>query len=153
MPHWKYAKRSLMELYREGDAIEGAACELYARRPDNKSVLTKHPLTGKMCMRVEMSRNATSEISKALQLSTDEEKALRAGVYMDLGDKLIADAITVYVCQRRPLKFTKEGGMTHTHKGQVASTSVPTYCKIKYCHEHIENGIARRIASNQKEIE
>ena len=142
-----------MELYNVGDAIEGAACELYARRPDSNSVLTKHPLTGKMCMRVEMSRNATSEISKALELQTEEEKVLRNGVYMGVGDKLIGEAITVYVCQRRPLKFTKKGGMTHTHKGQVASTAVPTYCKIKYCHEHIENGIARRIASNQKEIE
>lgn len=142
-----------MELISVGDAIEGAACELYARRSDCKGTPTKHPLTGKTCMRVELSRAATSEISKVLELLSEDDKKLRAGVYMGLGDRLVGDAITVYVCQRRPIKFTVEGGMTHTHKGQVASTKVPTYCRIKYSHEHVKYGMERRLAAIQKELE
>ena len=142
-----------MELYNPGDSIEGASCELYSRRPDLKGVLTKHPLTGKLCMRVELSRNSTSQISKEITLTSEEERALRQGVNLALGDKLVAEAITVYVCQRRPPKFSVEGGMTHTHKGQVSTTTVPTYCRIKYSHEHIGNGISRRLASGQKEID
>ncbi len=141
-----------MKFYNVGEAIEGAQCELYCRRPDCSGVLVKHPLTGKSCMRVEMSRNATAEISKRLELS-DEELLMRGKVHLEVGDKLVADAITVYICQRRPPKFSVSEGLTHTHGGHQATTDKPTYCRIKYSHEHIGNGIKNRLDKKLKALE
>lgn len=138
-----------MELYRQDDRIEGARCELYCRKPTVKNSMEEHPISGEPCIRAEMSRNATSEISKELEL-TDEEKKIKIEqhrIHTDLGDKLIADGISVYVCQKRPLKFKPNEGATHTHGGNFSTTHTTTLCEISYPHEHIRNAELRRIES------
>lgn len=94
-------------------------------------------------MRIELCRNATSCISKEVELTRDE-LAAREGIHLKKGDKLIGDAITVYVCQRRPVRFYPYEGATHTHGGNFASTKNPTLCEIKYSHDHIRNGMQKR---------
>lgn len=140
-----------MELYNIGDRIEGAHCELYSRKEVSPGCLQEHPITGKPCIRVELSRNATAEISKEM-IFTEEELACRQGVNITEGDKLKGDAITVYVCQRRPVRFYVREGATHTHGGNFASTKNQTLCEIKYPHDHIKNGIQKRQISIQKLI-
>lgn len=141
-----------MELYNIGDSIEGARCELYARKVDGPGCLQQHPITGKPCIRVELSRNCTSEISKQMEF-TEDEIHLRSGIHINLGDKLIGDAITVFVAQRKPVKFNVEEGATHTHGGHFATTQKPTFCKIKYSLEHIRHAYENKQISLKKLIE
>lgn len=143
-----------MDHYKEKDRIEGEQCELYCRKAVSVSSLQKHPISGKPCIRAELSRNATSEISKELQLTEDQKKEKLSvhGIHTDLGDRLVGDAISVFVLQRKPLKFESDEGATHTHGGNITSTGKATLCEIKYAHEHIRNAETKRIES-QKMIE
>lgn len=140
-----------MEFYNIGDRIEGAHCELYARKEVAPGCLQAHPITGEPCMRIELCRAATAQISKVMPY-TEEELKIRQDVNLNLGDKLRGDAITVYVCQRRPVRFYTKEGATHTHGGNFASTKKTTLCEIKYSHNHVRNGIIKRQISIQKLI-
>lgn len=143
-----------MEHYKESDRIEGAHCELYCRKQTPCSSLQKHPVSGKLCIRVELSRNATAEITKELDLTEDQKKAkLDMGIHSNLGDKLIGDAITVFVEQRRPIKFATDEGATHRHGANFASTTNPTLGEIKYAHEHIRNAAIKHLCELQKKID
>lgn len=137
-----------MGLYNVGDRIEGEHCDLYARKEVGPGCLQKHPITGEHCMRIELCRNATAQISKEIILSDDELKDWQ-GVHLNKGDKLIANAITVYVRQNRPVRFISHEGATHTHGGNYASTKRPTLCEIKYTHDHIRNGIQKRLIAKK----
>lgn len=141
-----------MELYSPGDAIEGASCSLFTRKPELISTLVKYPFSEKRCMRVEMSRNASAEISKAMKLDDDERK-LRNNVHLEVGDKLKADTISVFVAQRRPVSFTVKEGATHTHGGHFCSTKNDTYCEIKYAYEHIQHVLYNKMITQKKQIE
>lgn len=141
-----------MELYSPGDAIEGASCSLFTRKPEIISTLVKYPLTGKSCMRVEMSRNASAEISKAMVLS-ESDKLLRNGVHLEVGDKLKAESISVFVAQRRPVSFSVKEGATHTHGGHFCSTGNNTFCKIKYAYDHIQHILNNKLITQKKQIE
>lgn len=144
-----------MDHYNENDRIEGLHCELYCRKESVVSSLQRHPLSGKLCIRAELSRNATAEISKELDLSLEEKrrKLDDQGIYTDLGDRLIGDALTVYIEQKRPIRFTVSEGATHRHGARFASTVNPTLSEIKYAQEHIRNAIAKRLIESQKLIE
>lgn len=141
-----------MELYNIGDSIEGARCELYARKVEGPGCLQEHPITGKPCIRVELSRNCTSEISKAMVFKEDEAR-LRKGVNINVGDKLIGSAITVFVTQRRPVKFSVDEGATHRHGAHFATTQNPAFCKIKYSQEHIRHAYENRQISERQLID
>ena len=143
-----------MEHYELGDRHGGEHCELYCRKENVCVSLQKNPFTGKNCIRVELSRNATSEISKEFDLSDKDLCDLLEAHSIShvLGDRLIADAITVYIDQLRPIKFKKDEGATHTHGGRFASTIRNTFSEIKYMHDHIRQGELKRIQSQQKLI-
>lgn len=144
-----------MEHYKENDRIEGLHCELYCRKETVLSSLQRHPISGKMCMRAELSRNATAEISKELQITAKEknEKYEKYGIYTNIGDRLVGDALTIFVEQKRPIKFTVKEGATHRHGARFASTTNPTLCEIKYAQEHIRNAEVKRLAAIQKLID
>lgn len=143
-----------MDHYKEKDRIEGEHCELYCRKAVSISSPQKHPISGETCMRAELSLNATSEISEELKLTEDQKKEKLSihGIHTNLGDRLVGDAISVFVLQRKPLKFKSDEGATHTHGGNFASTGKTTLCEIKYAHDHIRNAETKRIES-QKKIE
>lgn len=143
-----------MDHYNKDEKLGGKHCELYCRKENICSSLQRNPFTGKSCIRVELSRNATSEISKELDLSDKDLRDLIAThqIHHSLGDRLCADAITVYIDQLRPIKFKKDEGATHTHGGRFASSINNTISIIKYTHEHIRNGEMKRIQSQQKYI-
>lgn len=141
-----------MEHYRIGDRLGGAHCELYCRKENICSSLQINPFTGKKCVRVELSRNSTSEVSKAFDLSDEELNSLieKHNIHHKLGDRLVAEAITVYIDQRRPIRFTVKEGATHRNGARFASTVTPTFSEIKYAQEHIRNAEFKRLESLKK---
>lgn len=141
-----------MDHYSAGDRLGGEHGELYCRKENVCASLQKNPFTGKTCIRVELSRNSTSQIAKAFDLSDEHLASLirQYGIHHALGDRLVADAITVYIDQRRPPKFKADEGVTHRHGGRFLSTVQPTFSEIKYAQEHIRNAEAKRIEYQKK---
>ena len=129
----------MSEFYNAGECIEGGACDLFTRKHNVYSCLQSHPLTGKPCIRIEMSRNASAEITREADLGQEAllQRAER-GVHLSIGDKLKADSISVHVSQLRPVRFIVKEGATHTHGGHFASTNKNTFCIIRYAFEHIQ---------------
>lgn len=136
--------------YHEGESLEGAACLLYTRKHNNISTLVRHPLTERLCMKTEMCWNSSAEISKELDPNIKREKI---GILVDAGDKLQADAISVWVDQKRPIKFKVEEGMTHRHGGHLAATQNTTFCKIKKPFDHILKAVIKQLSGSNKQIE
>ena len=141
-----------MEHYNKGDRLGGEHGELYCRKENVCSSLQKNPFTGKPCIRIELSRNSTSAISKVLDLTVPETAAMVAkfGIHHSIEDRLVADAISVYVDQKRPIRFLVKEGATHRHGARFASTLNPTFSEIKYAQEHIRNAEAKRIEYQKK---
>ena len=113
------------------EKVEGARCEIFARRPDCKG-LARNPHTHSRAWLCELSLNASIEVA-ATDEYTEEELSLRRalGVHFNVGDKLRADKITVYVeCRAKP-KFKPQEGMSATHGGNLCSTSSRTMGIIK----------------------
>lgn len=141
-----------MDHYRQGDRLGGEHGELYCRKENICSSLQKNPFTGKPCIRIELSRNSTSAISKAFDLSDGQIKALleKFNIHHSVDDRLVADAISVYVDQIRPVRFSCKEGATHRHGARFTSTSKPTFSEIKYSQEHIRNAEMKRIELQKK---
>ena len=91
-----------------GDTVEGQKCEIYTRREDCKG-LREDPITQKKMLVYELDRNSSVEVRESLILS-EEEKILRdeLNIHGEVGDKLKADAITVYVDVKRQLSVEKQ---------------------------------------------
>ncbi len=138
----------MTEFVKVGEKIEGAKTEIYCRKESFKG-LHKDPLTLKPMIKYEMCRNSTAEITEELFLSEDElEIRRRLNVALQVGDKLNADAITVFVDQKRPLKCIVKEGLTHTHGGHLFSTSNRTIGIIKYTHPNLMH----LLQTNKKQI-
>lgn len=138
----------MSEFYNVGECIEGAACNLFTRKHNVYSCLQSHPLTGKPCVRIEMSRNASAEITQEVSLDPDSLRLrIENGVHLSLGDKLKADSISVHVSQFRPVRFIVKEGATHTHGGHFASTNKNTLCSIRYAFEHIQKIEMKNLSS------
>lgn len=140
-----------MDHYKQGDRLGGEHGELYCRKEDVSSSFQKNPFTGNPCIRIELSRNSTSEISKAFDPGNDRIRKIleQFSIHHSIDDRLVADAISVYVDQKKPVKFSSDEGATHTHGGRFASTSKPTFSEIKYAHEHIRNAEMKRIEAQK----
>lgn len=139
----------MSEFYLTNDRIAGDGCNLFTRKPVVYSKLVEHPVTGKPCILVDMSRNASAEIVK--EVSPEDAESLRqfdSNIHLNCGDKLRADTISVHILQRRPLVFSVSEGATHTHGGHFASTKKNTLCAIRYPFEHILS-IEAKISSNR----
>lgn len=141
-----------MDLYNQGDRLGAEHGELYCRKQVVSSSLQKNPFTGKTCIRIELSRNATSAISKPLDLpdSAIENLINKHRINVHPSDRLVGDAITVFVDQHRPVSFSVDEGATHRHGAMFASTTKPTFSEIKYSQEHIRNAVLKRIQAQKK---
>lgn len=127
-------KRNKREIVASGSTIEGGKCEIYTRKETLKH-LQKDPITSKNMVKYELERNSSVEVTEVHPLLTQEDKDLRSLIsnfFNELGDKLKADAITVYIDQVRPIKFIPIEGATATHGGRFASTRKRTVAVIKY---------------------
>lgn len=121
-----------------GSMVEGAKCEIYTRK-ENLKGMYKDPITSKNMLKYELSRNCSVEVTEELQLTTDEDIALRdrSGVHRSLHDKLKADSVTLFIDQKLPLKVIPKEGATHTHGGRFMSTNKRTVGVIKYAFSNL----------------
>lgn len=115
-----------------GEMVEGAHCGIYTRKEEWKG-LHEDPITKKAMTKYELSKNCSVEIRKK-QLLTEEELAIRAGkpLYMEVGDKLKAQCITVYIDQKRKLPAPTIDKSTGRHEGRLFDTTKRTLGVIKY---------------------
>ena len=127
----------MAEYLNAGDTVEGARCEIYTRKEVFKG-MREDPISGESMIVYELDRNCSVEVTEVLEL-TAEEKKLRAelGVHGEIGDKLKADAITLYVNQKRKLSVTTKEGLTFTHGGRLISTKRRTEAEIKYPFQNL----------------
>lgn len=122
--------------------VEGAKCEVYTRKEEFKG-LRKDPITHKPMIVYELSRNCSVEVVEKLSLSTEEiEERAGMGIHTEPGDKLKADAITLYVAEKRKLKIEVKEGQTSTHGGHLISTKKRTIGEIKYPFQNIQSKFA-----------
>lgn len=144
----------MAEFIKAGDTVEGAKCEIYTRREDFKG-MREDPISGRPMLVYELDRNCSVEVTEVLEL-TDEEKMLRnkLNVHGEVGDKLKADAITLYVNEKRKLKVTVKEGQTATHGGRLMSTKKRTVGVIKYPFQNLNTllGLSAN-STNTKKID
>lgn len=117
--------------------VEGAKCEVYARKQVVKGMY-KDPITQKPMLKYELSRNCSVEVSKALDF-TEDERLLRDSMFVhySVGDKIKGDSITLYLDQKRPVKFEVKEGLTSRHGGHLLSTDKRTIGVIKYTFDNL----------------
>lgn len=141
----------MAEFINIGDMVEGAKCEIYTRKEMCKG-LREDPITHSSMMVYELDRNCSVEVTEKLLLQNDAlEKRNEMNIHCDVGDKLKADAITLYVDTRRKLKFEVKEGQTSTHGGQLASSKRRTIGEIKYPFQNIQSVFAL-ISDSSKSI-
>ena len=123
-----------------GSIVEGQKCEAYTRKETFKGLRTD-PIMHKPMIVYELNLNCSVEITEALVLSDTETNFRNNGIYVhgDVGDKLKAEAITLYVDSKRKLKIKVQEGMTSTHGGRLISTTTRTVGKIKYPFQNLCN--------------
>ena len=108
-----------------GDTVEGQKCEIYTRREDCKG-LREDPITQEKILRDELN------------------------IHGEVGDKLKADAITVYVDVKRQLSVEKQEGLTSTHGGRLISTKKRTVGRIKYPFQNLNKLLGLSANSNNR---
>ena len=132
----------MAEFINIGDMVEGEKCEIYTRKENFKG-LREDPITHKRMMVYELDRNCSVEVTAKLLL-TDEDlkRRMEMRVHGEVGDKLKADAITLYVDEKRKLKIEVKEGQTATHGGRLISTKKRTIGEIKYPFQNIQSKFA-----------
>lgn len=144
----------MAEFVNINDTVEGAKCEVYTRKENFKG-MREDPISGESMLVYELDKNCSVEVTEVLQL-TDDEKELRKdlNIHGEVGDKLKADAITLYVKEKRKLKVTVKEGLTSTHGGHLISTRNRTIGVIKYPFQNLNKllGLSAN-STNIKKIE
>lgn len=122
----------MKEFVRIGEMVEGAKCDICARFADWKG-LREDPITNQPMSVYELDRNCSVKVIDPIDL-TSEEKAKRDAlcVHGKPEDKLIAEAITVYINCIRKQKFQVKEGVSGRHGAMLMSTKVRTIGVIKY---------------------
>lgn len=125
----------MAEFIRSGEIVEGAKCDICTRASNWKG-LRNDPITNKPMSVYELDRNCRVEVTERLDLtnaSADEMLKRKAlCVHGDVGDTLIAEAITVYIDCRRKQKFQVKEGISGRHGAMLMSTKSRTIGIIKY---------------------
>lgn len=143
-----------MEYVLPGEIVEGAHCDVSARKVDWKG-LKKDPITEKLMTLYELDRNASVEVTKEMDFVIEKERQKRVDlkVHGVLGDKLRADKIQLYVNTiRNNVRFQVDEGVTGTHGSHLANISERTIGKIKYALATHGNLLKAIESSKFKEI-
>lgn len=120
------------EFYAPGDMIEGAKCDICTRKYDFKG-LQKDPITNTPMVKYELSRNSHVEVTKVMAYSEEErEKRDSLKVHYNLGDKICAESITVYLSSLTKVNFKNTEGVSHTHGANLYSSKERVVGVIKY---------------------
>lgn len=132
-----------------GERVEGEKCEIYTRKEEHKG-LREDPITHKRMTVYELSRNCSVEVTEKLDLSEEDiEYRKDNNVHLEIGDKLKAESITLYVDERRKLKVEVKEGQTGRHGGRLISTNKRTIGEIKYPFQNIQS---KFVLSSQESV-
>lgn len=130
------------------EMAEGAKCNLYARVVKWKG-LREDPITKKGMTVYELDRNCSFEIEEKISLSLSEASVrVSLGVHMEVGDKLMGDAITTYIDTRKKIRFIIKEGLSSTHGGHTSCTSIRTIGVIKYPFSNL-----KKILENKEHLQ
>ncbi|MCK9412118.1 MAG: hypothetical protein M0Q53_07435 [Prolixibacteraceae bacterium] len=113
-----------MEYVYKGASIECDGAEIISRKI-NFGSLVNIPDLGN-CRKYSCERNSETTIEKEL---TPKIPIRRGTSYLDLGDKLKADSIVVYIKRASNIKIHKID-KSHRHNAQLANTDVYTHAEI-----------------------
>lgn len=115
-----------------GDLVEGQKCHVTTRKYEFKR-LQKDPITNKNMVMYELDRNCSVEITECLELPEEDLKLrLQNKVGLELGDRVMGDAIQLFVDTIRPIKFTVQEGQSGRHGANLVDTTKRTIGKLKY---------------------
>lgn len=129
----------MSEYVKAGEMVEGAHCGIYTRKEEWKG-LQEDPVTKKAMTKYELSRNCSVEIRKKQELTEDElSHRKKYPLYLEVGDKLKALCITVYIDQKRKLGAPVIDKSTGRHEGRLFETTKRTLGVIKYPLENIKS--------------
>lgn len=123
-----------MEFVKPGDIVEGAHCDVAARRFDWKGP-KRDPITNELMTLYVLDRNCSVEVTKEMVFTDNADAQLRKdlNVHMQLGDKIRAEKIQLYVKSiKNDLSFEVKEGVTSTHGAHLANISKRTIGIIQY---------------------
>jgi len=121
-----------MKAVKQGDAIECNGAEVISR--DIKlSSFVNMPNIGK-CRKYNCKRNSEASVTKEI---ADKKKKNYLNAYVNLGDNISGENITVYVNSIKPQKIEV---INHTgrHKAQKTETNCFTYAEISLQFHNIK---------------
>lgn len=123
-----------MEFIKPGDIVEGAHCDVAARRLDWKG-LKKDPITNELMTLYVLDRNCSVEVTKEMVFTDDADAQLRKdlNVHLQLGDKIRAEKSHLYVKSiKNDVSFEVKEGVTSTHGAHLANVPKRTIGIIQY---------------------
>lgn len=135
-----------------GDMVEGARSSIYTRKEEWKG-LQRDPITNLPMVKYELSKNCSVEVSEKLVL-TPEEDGLRAKfpLHGEVGDKLKAKSITVYINQRKKLGDPEVVSSSGRHEGRLYYPENRTNGVIKYPFDNLRKITQACIAAGPKKL-
>lgn len=142
-----------------GEMVEGARCNIYTRKEEWKS-MQRDPITHKPMVKYELSRNCSVEVTHKHEVTSSKDVELRANLplYTEIGDKLKALCISVYIDQKKKLGDPVVETSSSRHEGRLFYTENRTIGVIKYpfdnlktiTQRYLENG-SKQLTSNSKQ--
>jgi len=121
-----------MEYIYQGASIECDAAEIISRKI-NYGALISLPDIG-ICSKYSCERNSETTIQKEL---TPKNPIYRSQSHLELGDKLTAENIILYIRKSTKIKVEKIDN-THRHNAQAAYSKCFTYAEITMIFPNIK---------------
>lgn len=133
--------------------VEGARCSIYTRKEEWKS-MQKDPITHRPMVKYELSRNCSVEVTHKHNADSGRDVELRKHLplHSEVGDKLKALCITVYIDQKRKLGEPVVETSSGRHEGRLFYTEKRTIGIIKYPFENIKNMTNKYLTKGQNKL-
>lgn len=132
-----------------GDTIEGNVVDGNARRFEKKR-LKKHPITNKQMFLYSCDRNSKAFVVEPAKEPEDEKLAVATSFFhRNKMDELQADAISIYVDSKKPIKTEVKEGVSGRHGATVFHITKNTIATIT---TPLDNA-RKHLGLNGKEIE
>ena len=143
----------MSEYVKTGEMVEGARCNIYTRKEEWKS-MQKDPITHKPMVKYELSRNCSVEVTHKHNATSDQDVELRKQLplHSEVGDKLKALCITVFIDQKKKLDKPTVVSSTGRHEGRLFYTEKRTIGIIKYPFESIKNMTNKYLTKGQSKL-
>lgn len=131
-----------------GDTIEGNSIYFMVRKWTFRG-LKKHPITDKTMTLYVSDKNSTAEIMESRPEPEDDDlKSKTAHFHREIGDILQADALSIFIANKRKITPKVDEGASHRHGAQFVATKDHTISEIKVPH----NGFKKLLGYSSNQI-